>query len=148
MDLTGSVDRVLDLRTLDLATQPLPGPDTAASRVVGDDYLVLYLSASEEFDDNGHVVEVLERFEQDCAGLEAAVSELWGPAVSVDLRPFMDSMVRGEAVPELPGFLAGIVSEVSAWHLEDRSICVGVGLCDTHGPVVLIAAAGDLRRHL
>ncbi|MBU8856661.1 MULTISPECIES: hypothetical protein [unclassified Micromonospora] len=148
MDLVGCVERVLDLRTLDLATQPLPGPDTAASRVVGHGYLVLYLSASEEFDDNGHVVEVLERFEQDCAGLEAAVSELWGPAVGVDLRPFMDSMVRGESVPELSGFLAGIVSEVSAWHLLDRSICVGVGLCDTHGPVVLIAAVGDLRRHL
>ncbi|MEE3918297.1 hypothetical protein V2I01_05770 [Micromonospora sp. BRA006-A] len=102
MDLVGCVERVLDLRTLDLATH-LPGPDTAASRLVGHGYLVLYLSASEEFEDNGHVVEVLERFEQDCAGLEAAVSELWGPAVGVDLRPFMDSMVRGESVPKLPG---------------------------------------------
>ena len=148
VDLAECLERVLELRTLDLATQPLPSPDTAASRVGGDDFLALYLSATEEFDDKARAFEVLERFEQDCAGLEEALSRLWGPAESVDLWPFMESMVRGETVPELPGFLLGFLSEVSVWRFEDRSICVGAGVWDTHGPVVLVAAAGDPQRHL
>ncbi|RZU72445.1 hypothetical protein EV384_0810 [Micromonospora kangleipakensis] len=112
--------------------------------MVGYDFLALYLSATEEFDDNARAFEVLERFEQDCAGLEEALSRLWGPAESVDLRPYMDRMVRGETLPELPGFLLGIMSDVSVWRFADRSICVGAGVWDTHGPVVLVAAAGEL----
>ncbi|MFG3684348.1 hypothetical protein ACGF5H_30075 [Micromonospora chalcea] len=100
MDLADCVERVLELRTLDLATQPPPSPESAALRVVGHDFLALYLSATEEFDDTAQALEVLERFEQDCASLEEALSRLWGPAESVDLRPYMDLMVRGETVPE------------------------------------------------
>ncbi|MEN3612131.1 hypothetical protein AAH979_21585 [Plantactinospora sp. ZYX-F-223] len=144
MDLADCLERVLELRMLDLAAQPLPSPDAATSRVVGYNFLALYLSATEEFDDNARAFEVLERFEQDCAGLEEALSRLWGPAESVDLGPYMDRMVRGETVPELPGFLIGILSEVSVWRFADRSICVGAGVWDTHGPVVLVAAAGEL----
>ncbi|WP_174536407.1 hypothetical protein [Micromonospora chalcea] len=144
MDLADCVECVLELRTLDLATQPPPSPGPAALPVVGYDFLALYLSFTEEFDDNVQVLEALERFEQDCASLEEALSRLWGPAESVDLRPYMDLMVRGEAVPELPGFLLGVMSDVAVWRFADRSICVGVGVSDTHGPVVLVAAAGEL----
>ena len=144
VDLADCLERVLDLRTLDLATQPLPSPDDAALRVVEDDFLALYLSATEEFDDNAQAFEVLERFEQDCADLEEALSRLWRPPESVDLRPYMDRMVRGETVPELPGFLLSIMSDVSVWRFADRSVCVGAGIWDTHGPVVLVAAVGEL----
>lgn len=144
VDLVDCVGRVLELRTLDLATQPPPSPGPAALPVVGYDFLALYLSVTEEFDDNVQVLEVLERFEQDCASLEEALSRLWGPAESVDLRPYMDLMVRGETVPELPGFLLGVMSDVAVWRFADRSICVGVGVSDTHGPMVLVAAAGEL----
>ena len=51
--------------------------------MVANDFLALYLSATEEFDDHAQVLEILERFEQDCAGLEEALSRLWGPAESV-----------------------------------------------------------------
>ncbi|MFD6637649.1 hypothetical protein ACFWDN_17735 [Micromonospora chalcea] len=144
MDLADCVERVLELRTLDLATQPPPSPESAALRVVGHDFLALYLSATEEFDDNAQALEVLERFEQDCASLEEALSRLWGPAESVDLRPYMDLMVRGGTVPELPGFLLGVMSDASVWRFADRSVCVGAGVSDTDGPVVLVAAAGEL----
>lgn len=77
VDLVDCVGRVLELRTLDLATQPPPSPGPAALPVVGYDFLALYLSVTEEFDDNVQVLEVLERFEQDCASLEEALSRLW-----------------------------------------------------------------------
>ncbi|MEH1167056.1 hypothetical protein V6V47_16905 [Micromonospora sp. CPCC 205539] len=144
MDFADCLERVLELRTLDLATQPPPGPDSAASRVVGYDFLVLYLSATEEFDDDARALEVLTRFEQRCAAVEEALSRLWGPAESLDLWPYMERMARGDSVPELPSFLLGCLSEVAAWRFDDRSICVGAGVWDTHGPVVLVAAAGEL----
>lgn len=37
------------------------------------------------------------------------------------------------------------VPSLSAWHFEDRSVCVGVGQWDRELPVVLVAAAGDLQ---
>ena len=106
VDLADCVECVLELRTLDLATQPPPSPGPAALPVVGYDFLALYLSFTEEFDDNVQVLEALERFEQDWASLEEALSRLWGPAESVDLRPYMDLMVRERPFRNFPGFFS------------------------------------------
>ncbi|MCI4066060.1 hypothetical protein MRQ36_27345 [Micromonospora sp. R77] len=144
MDLASCVDRVIELRTLDIAAQPLPPLGAPATGLVEDDFVALYLGVTAEFEDSTWMLEVLDRFEQDCVDLDQALSRRWGSAESVDLRPDMDRMLRGEPLPNLTGFLLTIMSGVAVWRFPDRSVCLGVGVWDTHGPVVLVAATGDL----
>ncbi|MEU8052243.1 MULTISPECIES: hypothetical protein [Micromonospora] len=132
-------------RVLGLEKQPLPGPHTAVADTAGPGYQILFLCTSaESWEDRSQTDEVWDHFDRGCLVLAESLAQVWGPPERIELGPVLERSMRGEAVSALAGVLSNFVPSLSAWHFDDRTVCVGVGQWDAEFPITLVAAAGDL----
>ncbi|MER5733868.1 hypothetical protein ABT084_37000 [Streptomyces sp. NPDC002138] len=150
-DPARSVEELLH-RVESLYAMPFPErEERAGDGWAGPGHHVAVLAESRDFweDRSTELVEEAEEaVEAGLAALATLLTERWGPADVVDLRPWCDTGDGPEGagpVPEPIGILCALAADMRVWRPRGsgRWAALAVGQADPEWPLQLLAAIGE-----